>query len=217
MTEPDDLELIRRLRHADRGVREAAFRRLFDRHRRRAFDLAWRVLGDADLAADVVQEAFVSVHLNGVRFEERAQFTSWFHRVVLNRSIDLRRRERRHRGATAIRPATEETTEDGVPSDPRSPVGTPLDQTEATERAERVRNAVDRLSPKLAEVVLLRYPRGMSYDEIGEILGVPPGTVKSRLNRAHAALRAILGPLLADDGRHTPDGSGPGGAPATES
>ena len=59
--------------------------------------------------------------------------------------------------------------------------------------AARVREALLRLSPKLSEVVLLRYPLGQSYEEIGEILGLPPGTVKSRLNRAHAALREILG------------------------
>jgi RNA polymerase sigma-70 factor (ECF subfamily) len=58
--------------------------------------------------------------------------------------------------------------------------------------------AIDRLSPKLAAVVVLRYPEGLSYDEIGEILGLPPGTVRSRLNRAHAALREILGDRLDD-------------------
>jgi RNA polymerase sigma-70 factor (ECF subfamily) len=59
-----------------------------------------------------------------------------------------------------------------------------------------VRLAIDRLSPKLAAVVVLRYPEGLSYEEIGEVLGLPPGTVRSRLNRAHAALRELLGERL---------------------
>ena len=64
------------------------------------------------------------------------------------------------------------------------------------ERAERVRDAIGRLSPKLAQIVVLRYPEGLSYEEIEEILGLPAGTVKSRLNRAHAALRELLGEWL---------------------
>jgi RNA polymerase sigma factor (sigma-70 family) len=97
MSEPSDVELSRRLGSRDRAEREAAFATLFDRHRQKAFGLAWRVLGDASLAADAVQEAFLTVYEKGPRFEARAQFSSWLYRVVLNRSIDLRRRERRHR------------------------------------------------------------------------------------------------------------------------
>jgi RNA polymerase sigma-70 factor (ECF subfamily) len=64
------------------------------------------------------------------------------------------------------------------------------------ERAAMLRAAIDRLSPKLAAVILLRYPQGLAYEEIGEILDLPPGTVRSRLNRAHAALREMLGERL---------------------
>src|SRR5258705_13726113 len=99
MTDPSDVELARRLGSGERSEREAAFATLFDRHRQKAFDLAWRVLGDASLAADAVQEAFLTVYKKGPRFEARAQFSSWLYRVVLNQSIDLRRREKRHRAA----------------------------------------------------------------------------------------------------------------------
>ena len=68
-----------------------------------------------------------------------------------------------------------------------------------TEGAAALHRAIDRLSPKLAEVVRLRYPGQLSYEEIGELLGLPPGTVRSRLNRAHAALRAQLGASLDED------------------
>src|SRR5690348_4943655 len=97
MSQPSDVELASRLGSRDRAEREAAFAVLFDRHQRKAFDLAWRVLGDAGLAADAVQEAFLTVYRRGQRFEARAQFTSWLYRVVLNQSIDLRRREKRQR------------------------------------------------------------------------------------------------------------------------
>lgn len=204
MTEPSDVELARRLGAARRSVREAAFAALFERHKRRAFDLAWRVLGDASLASDAVQEAFLTVYRKGGRFEARAQFTSWLYRVVLNQSIDLRRRERRHRPAHAQdhpqRGSREPPGgEPGAPPEPVSPTASPDADAVRTEQAEIVREAIARLSPKLAAVVILRYPQGLSYEEIGEILDVPPGTVRSRLNRAHAALRDLLGPSLGDD------------------
>ena len=205
MTEPTDVELARRLGSRDRGEREAAFALLFDRHRQRAFDLAWRVLGDASLAADAVQEAFLTVYKKGPRFEARAQFSSWLYRVVLNQSIDLRRREKRHRalplgdaaGRESMRAGSSQSgsAADGA-HDPASPLPGPDVAARRAEEAAIVRAAIERLSPKLAAVVVLRYPEGLAYEEIGEILGLPPGTVRSRLNRAHAALREILGERL---------------------
>lgn len=195
MEEPSDLDLIRRLRDADRGVRECAFAELHRRHAPRSLRLAFRVLGDADLAADAVQEAFLTVYRKGARFEERAQFTSWLFRVVLNRSIDLRRKSRR--GPFESRTAPTGRTESPDPiAEAASPAGGPEAAARGAERAEAVRDAIAQLSPKLAEIVLLRYPEGLSYEEIGALLGLPPGTVRSRLNRAHAALRAILADRL---------------------
>ena len=197
MNEPSDVELARRLGAARRSVREAAFATLFERHQRRAFDLAWRVLGDASLAADAVQEAFLTVYRKAGRFEARAQFTSWLYRVVLNQSIDLRRRERRHRSVRPQEAPQRPGSGDPDPAlEPASSTVTPEDEAERAERAEIVREAISHLSPKLAAVVILRYPQGLSYEEIGEILDVPPGTVRSRLNRAHAALRELLGERL---------------------
>jgi len=202
MSEPSDVELARRLGARDRAVRDAAFAELFARHSRKSFDLAWRVLGDASLASDAVQEAFLTVYRKGPRFEARAQFSSWLYRVVLNQSIDLRRRERRHR-ARSLSDASS-STDDRAQSptdswaDPPSPRPSPETVAQSAERARWIHAAIDRLSPKLAAVVVLRYPEGLSYEEIGEVLGLPPGTVRSRLNRAHAALRDILGDTLHD-------------------
>lgn len=205
MSEPSDVELARRLGSRDPAVREAAFATLFARHRQKAFDLAWRVLGDASLAADAVQEAFLTVYEKGPRFEARAQFSSWLYRVVLNRSIDLRRRERRHRalpldelraGGPDRGPGAPDRAAADRNSDPSSHGPAPEVHAMRAERSQMLRAAIDRLSPKLAAVIVLRYPRGLAYEEIGEILGLPPGTVRSRLNRAHAALREMLGERL---------------------
>lgn len=204
MSEPSDVELARRLGSRDRAQREQAFATLFARHRQRAFDLAWRVLGDASLAADAVQEAFLTVYQKGPRFEARAQFSSWLHRIVLNRSIDLRRKQRRHRlfalddarETARAEPRSAPTRAATGSTGPTSPRPTPEADAISAERSAMLAAAIDRLSPKLAAVILLRYPQGLSYEEIGEILGLPPGTVRSRLNRAHAALREILAERL---------------------
>lgn len=195
MDEPSDLELLRRLHDRDRSVRESAFAEIHRRHAPRSLRLAHRVLGDADLAADVVQEAFLSVVRKGPRFEERARFTSWLFRIVLNRAIDLRRRVRR---GPLTGPGAGDAGDDpfaAIRAQGAGPAATARD----AERAEIVRAAIARLSPKLMEIVVLRYPEGMSYEEIGELLDLPPGTVRSRLNRAHAALRELLGERLDAD------------------
>lgn len=204
MSAPPDEELARRLRSRDPAERDAAFSLLFERHQRAAFELAWRVLGDAGLAADAVQEAFLRVYRKGARFEARAKFSSWLHRVVLNLSIDLQRRTRRQR-ALSLGDGCRATEDRGIDSpgadvsaEPASEAPSPERVAVDTERHALVRAAVARLSPKLAKVVLLRYPQGLSYEEIGAVLGVPPGTVRSRLNRAHATLRDILGDALDD-------------------
>jgi RNA polymerase sigma-70 factor (ECF subfamily) len=205
MNEPSDVDLVRRLGSHERSVRESAFSTLFERHRQKAFDLAWRVLGDSALAADAVQEAFLTVYRKGPRFEARAQFTSWLYRVVLNQSIDLQRRERRHRTLHLGDLGSSDDTQRGrgrgseSVAEPAAPTLSPEATSLEAERAAIVRAALARLSPKLAAVVIMRYPEGRSYEEIGEILGLPPGTVRSRLNRAHAALRDLLVDRLDND------------------
>lgn len=196
LREASDLDLVRMLGDEDEGARRRAFAVLFDRHSKRAFDLAYRVLGEASLAGDVVQVAFLAVYRKGARFEARAQFTSWLHRIVLNHAIDLQRKERRHRHAPLVIREGGGSGPSGTGAGetlavPDGGAG-PIERTVADERALLVRAAIGELSPKLAQVVVLRYLEGRSYEEIGEVLCLPPGTVKSRLNRAHAALRELL-------------------------
>ena len=206
MDEPEDVELLRRIRRRGGGsqgeaLRRAAFAALYVRHAKRGIELAFRVTGDFSHASDVVQDVFVSLYEKGAAFDERARFTSWLFRVIVNRAIDLRRRERRRSGerpkerGPAVTPG-----EDGAPEveSAASPSPGPEVEARSAERAEAVRAAVARLSPKLGEVVVLRYLQDLSYEEVGEILELPPGTVKSRLNRAHEALRELLGGWIED-------------------
>ena len=202
MDAPSDPELLSALRSESRAVRAAAFTALFERHSSRAHDLAFRVLGDAGSAADVTQDVFLALYRDGARFDARARFTSWLHRVVLNRAIDVRRRELRRPGGSRILKSRPSATASGAmeAADPltaaASPEPGPAADVLNSERVRRVRAAIDGLSEKLAEVVVLRYLQGLTYEEIGDILTLPPGTVKSRLNRAHDALREVLGDMI---------------------
>ncbi len=185
-----DLELVRALEDEDPAVRRQALGVLYERHHRRVFNVAWRVLGDWGLAQDVTQDVFL--HLAGriSTFRGDAGLTSWIYRITVNRAIDARRRERR-------RPAWRmgDSEPDGPVRRPRGDEGESAevgDGLARAERADRVQLALARLSPKLRAIAVLRYVEGLSYEQLAEVLGCAPGTVKSRLSRAHAALERAL-------------------------
>ena len=184
-----DLELVRDLGSQDAEVRREALGRLYERHHRRVFNVAFRVLGDWSRAQDVTQEVFLQLAARIATFRGDAGLTSWIYRITVNRAIDARRREGR-------RPAWR--LGDSFPEQSaRRPRGddVSVEPPEALERellADRVRRALDRLSPKLRAILVLRYLEGRTYEELAEVLDCSMGTVKSRLNRAHSAMEREL-------------------------
>jgi RNA polymerase sigma-70 factor (ECF subfamily) len=197
-----DLELVRDLASQDADVRRRALGELYERHHRRVFNVAFRVLGDWSRAQDVTQEVFLQLAARIGTFRGDAGLTSWMYRITVNRAIDVRRREGR-------RPAWR--MGDAFPErGARRPRGdaVSIEPPEVLERellADRVRLALDRLSPKLRAILVLRYLEGLSYDELAEVLDCSMGTVKSRLNRAHTAMERELG----DRPRRRPPAGGP--------
>lgn len=151
---------------------------LYRQHRQRALAIARRILGDGDEAEDVVQEVFSKLCLAGSRFDGRAAYSTWLHRVMVNTSINsLRSRKRR--------------------ASLRSWPGQPLDPEEATLGEERKRllvEAMGGLSEQHQRVLVLRELRGLSYPEIAQLLQIPEGTVKSALNRGRSRLLERLHP-----------------------
>ena len=189
-----DRALVEDLASDDAVVRRRALGALYDRHKDRVFNTAYRVLGSHADAADLTQEVFLQIADRIRGFRGDASLTSWVYRITVNLAIDYRRRRARRpaRGLSA------DGGEGDVEVTERRP-GTappPEDPAAAASRGEedrRVREALERLSPKLRAVVVLRYFENLSYEELAEVLGTSMGTVKSRLNRAHAALEGILG------------------------
>jgi RNA polymerase sigma-70 factor (ECF subfamily) len=181
-----DEHLLERLRGGEREV----FGTLVRRYERELFGYLRRYLGDDDLADDVFQNTFVQVYSKIKQYEPGRPARPWLYAIATNQAIDaLRRRNRRadHRADAA---ATAD--EDGVPRPlfellPAQSDGPP-EAADRSEQRELVRAAVDRLPELLRQVVLLAYFQGLKYRDAAEVLGIPVGTVKSRLHAALARL-----------------------------
>jgi RNA polymerase sigma-70 factor (ECF subfamily) len=183
-----DEEAIRRVLAGDPD----AFRILVERHQGRVYRMALRILRHEEAARDATQEAFLKAYRALARFEGRARFTTWLHRLAMNHCLDLRRRERPepHLEWAEGGPAEAEASE-AAAGGAEGPVA-PLAALERKELRERVAAAVDRLGDAARETLLLREVEGLSYAEIAQALGIPKGTVMSRLHYASQKLQHIL-------------------------
>lgn len=184
----DEAEL---LRLAQRGDLDA-FNSVVLAHQTRAYNVALRVLGDGEAAADATQEAFISAYRN-LRSYRGGSFRAWLLRIVTNACYDeLRRRKRRP--TTSLEDLAPET-EDGEP-EVEAWLATRADGPERlSERAELVgaiQDCLDRLPDEFRIVAVLADVQGCGYDEVAQAIGKPLGTVKSRLARARARLRDCL-------------------------
>jgi len=185
---PDDLrdlgdrELLQR--HVD-GDGGAAFGELFRRHRDRMYAVALRTTSNRELAADAVQEAFISAFRRADAYRGEAAVTTWLHRIVVNACLDRLRREK----STAVRRAGD-LGELDLPDlhDHHASVEVRLD----------VREALARLPEGQRMALVLVDMHGLPVAEAAEVLGVAEGTVKSRCFRGREALAAILGARPAE-------------------
>jgi len=169
-----------------------AFARLVALHEGMVFNLAARLLGDPEEARDVAQEVFLQVYRTLGRFEGRSSLKTWIYRIVVNQSRNRQRwwrRRRRDRSCPidALTPADEARLGEHIPH-----AEGPEERLERRERARAVQSALLHLSFAHRAVLLLREVEGLSCDEIAGTLGLPAGTVKSRLSRARDALRSAL-------------------------
>jgi RNA polymerase sigma-70 factor (ECF subfamily) len=171
----EDAALVARCRAGD----QVGFELLVRRHERVLFNVALRMVGNRDEAADATQNAFVKVYQHLGDFDVTRRFFSWLYRILVNECLNILRA--RPRASEEIGSAAE--TGDG-----------PFETLARSERHRRIQAALMALSPEYREVVVLRHFAGLSYDEIADSVGVPAKTVKSRLYSA----RQRLGELLLD-------------------
>ena len=176
------------LEHSDllaacrRGDSEA-LRELFEVHRDRVYSIALRFCGNESAAMDIAQDTFVKLFASIGSFRGEAALQTWIYRLVVNRCFDYGRRASRYVPLA-----------DGVLATLRASADA-LGDMLRRETYTSVRSAVELLSPQLRMAVVLRYTEGLSYEGIAKVLNCSPGTVASRLNRAHKALESKLAPL----------------------
>lgn len=192
---PEEQQLIERCRQGDRQ----AFDELVRRYEKQAYNLAYRLTGNYDDASDVVVEAFVRVFQGLHTFRGDSQFRTWLHRVVVNTFLDIRKRSRGRQHLSLEEQIEmngetfERQIEDHAPG--------PQDLVEQEEREQILQHAIAQLSPERRILIVLYHFENLSYEEIAQMLNLPVGTIKSRLNRARLALREILQPVRELFGR----------------
>lgn len=174
------------LAQASRGNRDA-FGELVRRYEKKVLALSNRLCGNPDDGADAAQEAFVSAWQGLPRFRGDANFSTWLYRLTSNACMDLlRRRQRRDAHAGPSLDDIEARVD--VPD----PAPAPQETVERRELRQEIRDALQALSPEHRQVLILREIHQLSYDEIGRVLSLDAGTVKSRIHRARESLRKIL-------------------------
>jgi RNA polymerase sigma-70 factor (ECF subfamily) len=182
-----------------------AFRALVERHSRAVFRLAHRMTGNASDAEDVVQETFLKAYRQLSRFESRANFGTWVHRIAVNCSIDLIRarphREAGHDPTDLEQLGAADTAEPGLPSPERLML--------SAEVQARIADAMTSLSKMERAAFALRHFEGQSIDEISRALGLKTNATKHSIFRAVKKMRQALEPLVAqpEDDSLTADGA----------
>ena len=193
----DDRELVGRVQGGD----PAAFRMLFERYHRRAYAVAFGVVKNQEDALDIVQDGFVKVHRHIGKFQGSASFYTWLYRIIMNLSIDHVRRRKNARGVEY---------DDGVARDsealagdgslvPRLLDANPAKTVVRRELLGRIQAALDELPEYHRAVIILREIEGLSYEEMSKILGVPKGTIMSRLFHARKKMQASLAEYMDGD------------------
>ncbi len=177
-----DRALVRRLQDGDSGALDDLFRR----HREAAYRIAYRLLGNAEDALDVVQESFIHV-LRGIgSFRGQSSFRTWLFRIVTHAALDWRR-------CRAVRSSAsldaESSPEPAATGERRR---SPTDEAAAADLKEAIDKALMNVSEKNRVALVLYALEGMSYKEVAEVLGISIGTVMSRIFNARQRLRELL-------------------------
>src|SRR5262245_38909916 len=163
-----DAECVRKLQRGETD----AFEILIRRHQKTIFNLVYRMLGDYDEAAEISQETFLSAYRAIGNFRGDSNFSTWLYRIAFNHAVT----RRKSLNSRQQRSVPIENTEPATVPYPSS-----AERMEKKEIRQRVQQALNRLEPEDATVILLRDLQDVSYEAVARVLEIPIGTVKSRL------------------------------------
>lgn len=184
-TEQDVRHIIEQCQQGDL----VAFERLYKLFSRDVYTMALRMVNSPEVAEDVTQEVFISVYKNIQRFQFQSAFTTWLYRIIFRRAADYFRKAKKF---SQNRISIQDEDSEDLISELKDTQPSPLERVSEKEKDEQVEKTIDALSPKQRVIVILRYSKHCSYEEIAKILNCRIGTVKSRLNRAHKTLEELL-------------------------
>jgi len=189
-----DEDLMARVAEED----ERAFPELVRRYQGRVTNLVSRVLNDRECADDLAQEVFVRVFVHRRNYRRGSKFSTWLFTIAANLAKNEIRRRVRRRNWFSL-DALQEMIQDSAPQ-----LADPTEGRESRMEREQLRDAVGRAITAVPEKyrlsLVLRDIEGLSYEEIAQALGIPGGTVRSRINRARSMLKRKLQPLLRQEG-----------------
>ena len=196
LTELADEDLMEKIVEGN----ELAFELLVKRYQAKITNLVHRFIYDRDRAVEIAQEVFLRVFLHRKRYRRSGRFSTWIYTIAVNLAKNELRRKSRLRGVTSLDNLMEIAGDSGSYLAGKEPG--PDQQTHQHKVEETVMAAIQQLPPKYREVILLRDIQQLTYEEIEQVLNIPGGTVRSRINRARSALKQILEPILGR--RETP-------------
>ena len=184
---PSDTELVRRFKEGDQN----AYSEIVRRYQNRVYTMCLRWMKDPHIAEEVAQDVFLALFRALERFRGDAQLSTWIYRVVVNHCKNRRLyRQRRH---VNKHESLEGERDDDMPARQIASDGPGTDAfTHQSEAQVLVQEGLARLDEEQRQIIVLRDVQDLSYEEIGEILDLPRGTVKSRLHRARAQLASVL-------------------------
>jgi RNA polymerase sigma-70 factor (ECF subfamily) len=185
---PTEMDLVTRARQGE----ARAFDRLVQEHYVLAYNTAYRMLGNPDQAEDATIEAFARAYRSLDRFRGDSSFSTWLYRIVTNVCLDYLRSPGQQTSSLDEGAGDNGSLTREVPDESENPALAAVQHR----RQQAVHRALQRLSSEHRAVLVLYDLNGFSYEEVGSILGIPVGTVKSRLNRARHALKEELTPHL---------------------
>lgn len=169
------------------GGDENAYIELVNRYKDKLINFIFNYLGDLESSEDVVQETMIKLYLKKHYYKEIAKFSTWLYTIAKNLA-NTELRKRKQRKTTLLSQFSKDDKTYELPSNDPEP-GHEI-QTDVVNKI--IRDAVDQLSEKFKIVIVLRDIQGLSYEDISEIINVPIGTVKSRINRARLQLQVEL-------------------------
>lgn len=183
MTDQKEMRLVKKAKQGDLH----AFEELILKHEKIVYNVALRMMSHSEDARDISQEVFLKAYRNIKNFDERSQFSTWLYRITANTCID---EMRKRKGKQSFSLEEELENEEGSMRRQIADEGeTPEESLLRQEQKSEILQALDSLSPEHKTAVILRDIKGLSYEEIAELLELSLGTVKSRISRGRSQLK----------------------------